>query len=320
MQKSFFQRIPVPLSGVMLSFAAFGNFIRSFSEPIWMLSEILAGILFLTLILKAVLVPDEIRRRLADPVLGGIVCTFTMGSMFFSVSLKSISYTLGETVWIAAVVLHFIFMGNYTIRFLKNPGWKNLYTVSFLVYVGIAAAAAASPAFGFERFGTVLLYFAAAAMLILFPLNIFRYLTLKSPEAFQPLICIFAAPLSLCLVAYLQTAVRKNVILVVSAVPVTVGIYVFALLQAVRIIRKGKFFPSFSAFTFPFVNTAIAAFQSSAALKKSGFSSLSALFRILAIPEMAIAVFLLIFVFASYIRALFLVPSHRKKIGTLAER
>ncbi len=302
MKKSFFERIPVPLSGVMLSFAAFGNFIRTWSEPLWLVCEIVAGILFLTLVMKAIIDPKDIRNTLSNPVGAGIICTFSMGTLFFSVSVKSASAVLGQILWIAAVFLHLFFMMNYTIQILRKFAWKNLYTVSFLAYVGIAAAAATSPAFGYERLGSGLLIFASIAMLVLFPLNIYRYRTVKSPEAVQPLICIFAAPLSLCLVAYLQISTQKNIFLVLIAAAITVVLYIFALTKAIRCIRNGKFYPSFSAFTFPFINTAIAAFQSSKALKAAGYGGFSDAFFGIAIPEMVIAVFLVIFVFSCYVR------------------
>lgn len=302
MLKSFFERVPVPLSGVMLSFAAFGNFIRAFSEPVWILCEIFAGILFLILIGKAIVDTEGIRSALLSPVGAGIICTFSMGTLFFSVSVKAVSPRLGQLLWLAAVILHFSFLINYTVRILKNPSWKKLYTVSFLAYVGIAAAAATSPAFGYQRFGSYLLIFAVTAMVILFPLNIYRYRTTSSPEPLRPLICIFAAPLSLCLVAYLQVAEKKSAAVVAVAAALTVGLYIFALIQALRFIVNGRFYPSFSAFTFPFINTAIAAFQSSVMLKNAGYRGLSAIFRVIAIPEMAIAVVLLLFVFGSYVR------------------
>lgn len=315
MQKSFFERIPVPLSGVMLSFAAFGNFIRTWSEPVWLVCEIVAGILFLTLVMKAILDPEDIRNTLSNPVGAGIICTFSMGTLFFSVSVKSASPVLGQILWTLAVILHIFFMINYTIQLLRKPAWKKLYTVSFLAYVGIAAAAATSPAFGFQKFGTGLLLFASIAMLILFPLNIYRYSTVKSPEAVQPLICIFAAPLSLCLVAYLQVSSKKNIPLVLIAAALTIGLYMFALIQAVRCIGNGKFYPSFSAFTFPFINTAIASFQSSKALKAAGHGGWSAAFRGVAIPEMAIAVLLVLFVLSCYVREIIVLPLLHRGVG-----
>lgn len=317
MQKSFFERVPVPLSGVMLSFAAFGNFIRTFSEPIWILCEILAAILFLILIGKAIMDAKGVRDALSNPVGAGIICTFSMGTLFFSVSVKNLSSLMGRILWIFAVVLHLFFMINYSVRILKNFAWKNLYTVSFLAYVGIAAAAATSPAFGYQRFGLYLLIFAGMAMIVLFPLNIYRYRTVPSPEPLRPLICIFAAPLSLCLVAYLQAADKKSAAVVAVAAALTIGLYIFAFIQALGFIRGGKFYPSFSAFTFPFINTAIAAFQSSVMLKNAGHTGLSMFFRGVAIPEMAIAVLLLLFVFGSYIRAIFPSPSAAGKSDIL---
>jgi exfoliative toxin A/B len=315
MQKSFFERISVPLSGVMLSFAAFGNFIRNWSEPVWLVCEIVAGILFLTLIMKVILDPKDIRKTLSNPVGAGIICTFSMGTLFFSVSVKSVSPVLGQIIWSAAVILHIFFMINYTIQLMRKPAWKNLYTVSFLAYVGIAAAAATSPAFGFETLGTAFLIFATAAMLILFPLNIYRYSTIKSPEAIQPLICIFAAPLSLCLVAYLQVSSQKNLPLILLAVTLTVGLYIFALIEAIYCIGNGKFYPSFSAFTFPFINTAIAAFQSSRTLKAAGLIKLAAAFRGVAIPEMSIDVLLVLFVLSCYVRKIIVLPLMHREIS-----
>lgn len=308
MHKSFFGRIPVPLSGVMLSFAALGNFIKNYSRGAWLFCEIIAAILFVTLILKAIVTPDDIKAALSDPALSGIICTFSMGTLFFSVSLAAISTTLGRVFWIAAVALHFFFMGNYTARFIRYFKWEQLDTASFLIYVGIAAAAATSVPFGFGAFGTALLIFATIAMVILFPMTIYHYATQPSPEAAQPLICMFAAPLSLCLVAYFQVSAVKNVPLVIISAIITVGLYIFALSLAIRFIARRKFYPSFSAFTFPFVNTAIAAFGSSAVFKAAGLAPLSSVFHTVATIEMIIAAALLIFVFVCYLRVIVITP------------
>lgn len=56
--KEAIRRVPVPLAGVMLGFAAFGNFLKNFSGSLWVFMEGVAGLLLILLLLRVLMDPE----------------------------------------------------------------------------------------------------------------------------------------------------------------------------------------------------------------------------------------------------------------------
>lgn len=93
-----------------------------------------------------------------------------------------------------------------------------------------------------------------------------RYIKFKQiPEPAQPLICIYAAPTSLCVAGYVQSVTPKSKGFLLTLLVLASILYVFALIKAIGYLKL-KFYPSFAAFTFPFVISAIATKQTMACL------------------------------------------------------
>ena len=62
----FIKKVPIPLAGVMLGFAALGNLLQSYSEGIRSVCGIVAGVLLVLLILKLVCFPGMIREDMKN--------------------------------------------------------------------------------------------------------------------------------------------------------------------------------------------------------------------------------------------------------------
>ena len=136
------------------------------------------------------------------------------------------------------------------------------------------------------------------AMLITLPLVIYRYITHPNvPYANKPLICIFTALLSILIVGYLNTSPNMSSEFAVALYAIACIFYVFALWKFIEY-RNLDFYPSFAAFTFPFVISALA---TKGIIEKIGFASI--LPGILKI-EMVIAVVIVVYVLIRYIRFL----------------
>ena len=81
--KKWCQRIPLPLSGVMLGMAALGNLLQSTSEVLRTICGWLAFGMLVLLLLRLVFCPDQMKADMKNPVLAGISGTFPMGLMLF---------------------------------------------------------------------------------------------------------------------------------------------------------------------------------------------------------------------------------------------
>lgn len=310
--KSMIRRVPIPIAGVMLGFAAFGNFLKSYSNLVWILMELVSVALLVLLVLKALLYPEDLRRDMKNPAIAGAAGTFSMGLMFLAVSLKSVSVPVGVSVWWAALVLHAVLIVWFTASFVRCFQLKKVYMTWFLVYVGIVAAAATSPAFGMQALGRVLTVYGLAATSVLMILMAVRYRKLPAEKPLAPLTAICAAPFSLCLVGYHQSFETKDPAVFLVIFLFSSAFYVLGLVQVFRYIG-GTFYPSFSGFTFPFINTAIGTRLTWNALRAgdwgknlSGFvpgrgNDIVTVFLVLADVECIIAGILLGIVFFRYV-------------------
>ena len=89
------------------------------------------------------------------------------------------------------------------------------------------------------------------------------------PEPAQPLFCIYAAPASLCIAGYVQSVTPKSRTFLLVMLALAVILYLAAFIKAVGCLKL-KFYPSYAAFTFPFVISAIASKQTMACLANMG--------------------------------------------------
>ena len=136
-------------------------------------------------------------------------------------------------------------------------------------------------------------------MIPTFLLVSYRYLKFTAiDDKNKPFICIYAAILSILIVGYVNALTIDGNFLSLIYIGACI-FYIFAIYQAIKLlaIERLQFMPSFSAFTFPFVISAIATGE---AYKFFGFSILNYLFYIQAI----IALILVIFVSYKYLRFL----------------
>ncbi len=271
--KSVIQKVPVPLAGVMLGCAALGNLLQSYSAGVRLLFGGIASLLFLLLVLKLVLFPAAIKEDLKNPIMMSVAATFPMGIMLLSVYAKPyIGAAAATAIWFAAIALHVVLICAFTYRFFRKLDITKVFASYFIVYVGIAAAGITAPAFGMTAVGTAAFWFGFVSLLALLVLVGYRYVKYPAiPAPAQPLFCIFAAPTSLCLAAYLQSVQTKSLGLVVFLAVLATALYLLSLVKLFPLLRL-PFFPSYAAFTFPFVISAIAMKQLGGYLTGAGYT------------------------------------------------
>ena len=301
--KKYIRRVPLPMSGVMLGFAALGNFLKSRLVPVWVMMECAAVFLLLLLLLKIFLFPRETAADMGNAAIAGASGTFSMGLMFLSVSATSLNRSAGAVLWGIGLLLHILLILYFTVRFVLSFRLRQVYPSWFLVYVGIVAAAATGGAFGMQRLGRALLCWGLSCTAVLMVIVTVRYLRIPPEEPLRPLAAIYAAPVSLCLVGYFRSFDGKSLGTVLILAVIAHIFYVFGLTVVIRMIGT-RFYPSFSAFTFPFINTAIATKLGAAAAAKAGAAA-SGVLQMLAGPECAVGTALLLIVFVRYLQAVF---------------
>jgi exfoliative toxin A/B len=130
-----------------------------------------------------------------------------------------------------------------------------------------------------------------------------RYVKVPNvPDPAKPLICIYAAPASLCLAGYVQSVTPKSYGFLLTLFAVATVLYIFGLVKAIGYLKL-PFFPSYASFTFPFVISAIAAKQTMACLANME-RPIPAL-QYVVLVETIIAVVFVVYVLIRYIQFLF---------------
>ena len=253
------KNIPIPICGLILALLSLGNLTQDIQPALKILFGSIGVILLILIILKIVSYPDSIRKDFKNPVIVSSSGTFSMSLMILSTYAIQFSPTLAYGIWIIGIALHIMLMIYFTYHFIMhNFNISNVYPSYWIVYIGITMGAITSSVHGITEIGFCFFIVGFIAMLITFPLVVYRYLTCPDvPDVNKPLICIFTAVLSILIVGYLNSAQTVSNEFVIVLYVLACVLYVFSLLKFIQY-RNLDFYPSFSAFTFPFVISALA--------------------------------------------------------------
>ncbi|KDR95870.1 Voltage-dependent anion channel [Peptoclostridium litorale DSM 5388] len=146
--------------------------------------------------------------------------------------------------------------------------------------------------------------FGVAFYLTLLPVVIYRVLYVKGiPEPVLPTNAIFAAPASLCLAGYMSSFQDKSIIMM-GFLTVLSLVMTFSVILYLPKMLKLNFYPSYSAFTFPFVISAIAMKKTGAFLQSSGYALNS--LKYIVVFEEILSIVIVLYVLVQYIK--FLLP------------
>lgn len=241
------KEIPIPIAGLALGILGLGNIIPN--ESLKYLCGFIGFILILTLVLKIIIYPNLIRKDFQNPTLTAVFGTFPMSLMVLSTYFPD-----GFSLWAVGLLIHISLIIYYSIRFLVNYELKTLHASAFIVYIGIGIATIT----GFDYAPAIcnfLLIFSAISAIILVPLFGYRYIKYPVKDSLKPLICIYSAPASLIIIAYLQSSLYISKTVLIILLVISIILFIFSIVKIV-LYRKLEFYPSYSAYTFPFVITA----------------------------------------------------------------
>ena len=314
---NFLKRVPLPLSGVALGFAALGNLLSAYNMSFKVICGVLAFIGLILITGKYLSDIEAFTTDMKNPVIASVSGAYTMALMLLAVYVKPVVPTFAIALWYIAVVLHFILMIYFTLNIvlkIKIPDEMMKIAASFfIVYLGIAVASVNAPANKNMALGQICFWIGFILYIPFFIYVSYRYIKLgnKKIEA-KALACIYAAPASLCVAGYIGSFEQKNILFLG-------GLYIFSLLMYfvgtavaidlfVSFVKNNdfKFYPSFAGLTFPFVISAIATKQFNAVLTKTDIQmwirpALPLIFNI----ELVIAILGVIFAAVCFARHVF---------------
>ena len=253
----------------MLGCAALGNLLQSYGEifhTIFGIISVLLGILFLA---KFFGDNESFRQDMQNPMLASISGTFSMALLLLGGYAKAFSAGFGLVVWWVGLLLHIGLIIWFTVKYVAHFKLKQVFPSWYIVYVGIAVAGVSAPAFNMQTIGTATFWFGLVTFAILTIVIIARYAKVGQPPVpARPVFCIMTAPASLCVAAYVQSVTPKSQAFLVCLEVIATVFFIVVLTQLPKFLKNTAFAPSYAAFTFPFVITAIALKQTMACLAK----------------------------------------------------
>lgn len=253
------EKIPIPICGLILALLSLGNLLNDVYPYLRAVCATL-GMIFLILILsKLILYPENIKNDFKNPVIASNSGTFSMSLMVLSTYIVPFIPSIGYGIWILGIALHILLIIYFTYHFIiRSFDILTVYPSYWIVYIGITMGAITAHAHNLDEIGFIFFLFGFAAMIITLPLVIYRYLKYNNvPDANKPLICIFTAVLSILIVGYLNSYNNISLEFLMGMYLFACIFYIFALAKFIEY-RKLNFYPSFAAFTFPFVISGLA--------------------------------------------------------------
>lgn len=253
------KKTPLPFCGVALGLAALGNLLSTYPNgaTIKNICGALSALILIWLLVKFVINFKAFVEEIKNPIMGSIIGTYCMALMILG-GYKWPNAEVGKTIWFIGLILHVILIIYFTKEFVFKFGIKKVFTSWYIVYVGIVAMNINCADFGMQELGKIVFWFGFASTLVLLVLVTYRYLIIKDfmPPAI-PLFCIYTAPVSLCLAGYMNTFTPPEPSLIYFMLILSLLIYLIVLVNLPRFLMM-PFYPSYAAFTFPFVISAVA--------------------------------------------------------------
>ena len=250
---------PIPIAGLMLALLSLGNLLQDIHPYLRYLLGTFGVLILILIVLKVIVYPQDIKNDFKNPVIVSSSGTFSMSLMLLSTYLLQFMPSIAYTIWIIGIVLHIMLMIYFTYHFIISEfDISTVYPSYWIVFVGITMAAITSQAHEVQEIGFIFFIIGFIAMTITLPLVIYRYVTCSEiPDMNKPLICIFTALISILIVGYLNSSPNISIEFLIGLYLIACIFYIFAFYKFIEY-RNLDFYPSFAAFTFPFVISALA--------------------------------------------------------------
>ena len=253
------KRPPILLSGLILGLFGLANLLLNYHSIFFHLLNGLALILWIYLTLALVLSFADYRQDLQKPPFLSSFATYPMASMLLAAYLSKLGlFLVSQFLWYIALLLHIFLIAIFTWKYVLKAEGLSLTPSWTVLYVGLAMASLTQGVVHQPFLGYVAWFFALLLSLILYPLFYRARWSQRLPDALKPQRAIYCAPFSLLLGSYIRLASSAaEGWFVALLLLLSQAFYLLVLCLLPRIFRQGPQL-SWSALTFPLVNTAFA--------------------------------------------------------------
>ena len=295
------RNLPTPIAGLALGSVALGNLLQPYSPTLQLLFSLLSLIIIALLTIKFVLGFDNLKKEMENPVVATVLATYPMSIMLLASFSKKYIGLLSMPVWIIGIFLDFcvVFYAIYNF-IIKERHISKIYPTWFITFVGPAVVTVTAINYNLETLGLIYFYFSYINYLVLLPFVLYRVYKYKHyKDGDYPTITVFSAPGGLLLASYMIGVTQKSNIILAILIPLTILLFIFVLIQLPYLLKR-KFYPSFSAFTFPLVICAISFQKTGIYCQITEFSILNILIHL----SELLAIIIVIYVWYGFIKNL----------------
>ena len=295
------KKLPTPIAGLALGSAALGNLLQPYSSSLQLLFNLLSLIIIVLLTIKFVLGFDKLKKEMENPVVATVMATYPMSIMLLASFSKKYIGLLSMPVWIIGIFLDFCVVCYAIYNFIvKERHISKIYPTWFITFVGPAVVTVTAINYNLETLGIIYFYFSYINYLVLLPFVLYRVYKYKHyKDGDYPTITVFSAPGGLLLASYMIGVTQKSNIILAILIPLTILLFIFVLIQLPYLLKR-KFYPSFSAFTFPLVICAISFQKTGVYYQLAEFSILNILIHL----SELLAIIIVIYVWYVFIKNL----------------
>ena len=295
------RNLPTPIAGLALGSAALGNLLQPYSSSLQLLFNLLSLIIIVLLTIKFVLEFDKLKKEMENPVVATVLATYPMTIMLLASFSKKYIGLLSMPVWIIGIFLDFCVVCYAIYNFIiKERHINKIYPTWFITFVGPAVVTVTAINYNLETLGLIYFYFSYINYLVLLPFVLYRVYKYKHyKDGDYPTITVFSAPGGLLLASYMIGVTQKSNIILAILIPLTILLFIFVLIQLPYLLKR-KFYPSFSAFTFPLVICAISFQKTGVYYQLAEFSILNILIHL----SELLAIIIVIYVWYGFIKNL----------------
>ena len=253
------KRPPILLSGLILGLFGLANLLLNYHSIFFYFLNGLALILWIYLTLALVLSFADYRQDLQKPPFLSSFATYPMASMLLAAYLNKLGLLwMSQLLWYLALLLHIVLIAIFTWKYVLKAEGLSLTPSWTVLYVGLAMASLTQGVVHQPFLGYLAWFFALLLSLILYPLFYKARRAQRLPDTLKPQWAIYCAPFSLLLGGYIRLAGSDaEGWFVALLLLLSQAFYLLVLCLLPRIFRLGPQL-SWSALTFPLVNTAFA--------------------------------------------------------------
>jgi len=305
MIREFISKIPVPVCGLSLGTASLDRFFWYYYGDVYVFN-VFALFAFIIAVLFTIRLITDIRgviKEVQTPAAFGVLATYPMTLMLLAAYAEDhIGGIIGDVafaVWISAIAASFVLMIIFIRKAFFGFGIDRVTPSWVIIFVGYVVAAVTSPSFGTEDIGRMIFWSGFFGYLFIIPVIIYRTLRIRMPEPLVPQIAIITAPANLCVVGCMAAYGNDptGAAFIAFTIVAVMGMISYAAVMAyMPVMLNRKFYPSFSALTFPLVISATAFYKLG---EYHGLSS--GIYNVILTVMIAAAILIVVYVLIRYV-------------------